>query len=174
MRGWPSPCPSAQPAGPSWTASEPPGSQRIPFSLDPLSASKVGPPDLPAPPASGPQLLLKGLEWKGHRAVIWSREFSGDRLDPAFQGCYAEIHPAFRTGQAETCLEPANGLRADCLPVEPGKGHSPPLLGHRWAVESFIPLPLFPPLSHPLPPQGAASLEPVLLWNKQRVLRNHT
>lgn len=149
MRGQPSTCPQAQPAVPSVTASEPPGSQSAPFSLDPLSASQTGPPDPPALPAPGPQLLPKGLEWKGHRAVIWSREFSGNRLDPAFWGCYVGIHPTFRSGKTETCLEATNGLRADQLPVKPEKGHGwPTPLGRRWASESFIPLPLSPTLSH--------------------------
>lgn len=97
----------------SLTASEPPGSQSIPFPLDPLLASKAGPPDLPAPPASGPQLLRRGQEWKGHRSVICSRELSGDRLGPAFSGCYVGIHLESRTGKAWTGLEPANGLRAE-------------------------------------------------------------
>lgn len=77
-----------------------------PFPLGPPLASKAGPADLPAPPAPGPQLLPQGLEWKGHRSVICSREFSGDRRGPAFSGCYAGIHPAFRTGKACTGLEP--------------------------------------------------------------------
>ena len=106
--------------------------------------------------------------------MIWSREFSGARLDPAFWGCYAGIHPLFRTGKAETCLEPANGLGTARLPVEPGKGPGPPPCGCRWATESFIPLPSSPALSRPPPPQGAAGLEPFLPRNKQCVLRNDT
>lgn len=57
--------------------------------------------------------------------MMWSEEFSGDRLDPAFWGCYVGIHPTFRTGKTEAYPKPANGLRADQLPAEPGKGGGP-------------------------------------------------
>lgn len=146
------------------TASEPPGSQSIPFPLDPLLASKADPPDLPAPPTPGPQLLPSGLEWKGHRSVICSREFSGGRLGPAFSGCYSGIHPAFRTGKARTGLEPANGLGAESFPRSLGRALAHP---HRELHPS-------PTLCHPLPLHGAPSLEPILPWNKQCDLRNHT
>lgn len=167
MRGRPSLRPRAQPAGPSLTASEPPGSQPTPLSLEPLSASKAGQPDPPVPPALGPQLSPEGLEWKGRRAVIWRREFSGARLDPALWGCRAEIHAPFRMEKAETCLEPIDGLRADRLSAESRKGQGPPRCGHGGATKSFIPL-------LPSPTPGAPGLNPILPWNKQCVLRNHT
>lgn len=108
-----------------------------PFPLDPLLASKADLADLPAPSAPSPQLLPKGLEWKDQGTVIWSREFSGDRLDPAFSGCYAAIYATFWTEKAQTCLQTANGLQ---LPGKPGKGQGPRPLGLRWATKIFIPL----------------------------------
>lgn len=143
------------------------GSQSVPLPLDPLLAPEAGPPGPPARAAPGPQLLPEGLEWKGSGTVIWSREFSGDRLDPSFSGCYAGVPPTCRTGKAD--LPGACEWTQQTLPVKPGKGCGPP----PSATEGP---PRASPLSHPLPPShtGALGLEPILPWNKQCVLRNHT
>lgn len=170
VRGQLSPCPWAQPAGPSLTASEPPGSQSIPFPLDPLLATKAGPPDLPAPPAPHLQLLPKGLEWKGPRTVIWSRKFSGDRLDQLSWGAMRGSIPRSGQGRPKLVWNLQMDLEqtASCEAWE-GPWHTPtwPPMGHRELHPS-------PTLCHPLPPKGALNLEPILPWNKQCVLRNHT
>lgn len=53
----------------------------FPASRIPPPASEAGPSMPPLSLAPGPQLLLKGLG-QDNRVVTWSKEFSGDRLDP--------------------------------------------------------------------------------------------
>lgn len=135
--------------------------QLIPSSLDlgqPLKlAHQICLPLRSLVPALAKETKVEGLQG---RAVIWSGEFSVDRLDPVFWGCYVGIQPTFWTGKAEAFLETANGLRADWLPAEPMGSRGPSHLaidGLRRATCLSHSLPPSPTLSYLLRPSPTIS-----------------
>lgn len=127
----------------------------FPASWIPRPASEAGPSIPPLILAPGPQLLLKGLGWKDNRVVTWSKEFSGDRLDPRLLGVPCGTCPHVWERKAGTCWN----LQMDS--EHTGFKRSP---GGPWftlAPEEVASMPFLSPI-----PRTTQSLQPILLWNK--------
>lgn len=165
VRGRPSPSLWAQPSGPLWTASEPPPapSSSLPWTLVSLQSWPTGSarPSSPWSPALTKETRVEGaqgcdLEW----GVLWGE--TGPSLLGVLCGDPSHVQDEEDRGLSKTCKW-TQSRPASCRawerwwPIALGPTDGP------WRATC---------LSHSFPPsplQGAPSLDPILLWNKQCV-----
>lgn len=115
----------------------------------PRSASEAGPPDLPAPSGLWSPALTKETRVEGaqssdlERGVLWGQ--TGPSLLGVLCGDPSHVQDGEDRGLSETCKW-TQSRPASCRAWE---RWWPIPLGHRWAMESRLPLLLSPTLSHP-------------------------